>query len=317
MKQVNIVVGGGVTIPSSMSAQRRCLSDLDHKATDDPIVYSIRALKGSNHKWTLSRSPMRLLPDDENDLSNIGPLVHHGCVVIPVAATPNQRDETLKFGVSCRTGQRISDTIIPNRITVAMVGGGVIGFSFGPCYAKSFMMRWIDQMMSGIQAIVEKEEDKCHEKVIEQVANPIQKSGHPTKKHSIPITRQNQTIPSTDVLYVKALHAKQLKIALEKLNLISKRFRMTKVAAEECYNDHSTQWFHTGVNDSHLIAVPVTRTCIDHVRYQSTRIESTHNEINIPGDEWPHWIIGMGKHQLPLSSGAFARKHTSPYQNSM
>jgi hypothetical protein len=88
-----------------------------------------------------------------------------------------------------------------------------------------------------------------------------------------------------DVVFVRKQNAKTVKTAMEKLNFLDKRYRMTPVSDES-------------VEDGKEIAVPITEDFL-HLLSNETALKEEF-------DSWISLLEGSGRQEMPFSTSQFA-----------
>lgn len=162
------------------------------------------------------------------------------------------------------------------------IGGGIPSFAFGQSFAKSYAF--------SIQSGITTSSRDCKVNTIRNVTNE-----HHIKKSSAAKTPKmkanGEKSNMTDIVYVVNRKAKELKQKLQSLNFLDRNYRMTKA-------DQNSALRVNNVNG--MIAVPVTRSCLDYI---STSQEDEKNEV-----EWIGLIEGIGTQDMPYSTVVMGRK---------
>ncbi|CAB9501401.1 synthesizing protein 2/3/4 [Seminavis robusta] len=159
-------------------------------------------------------------------------------------------------------------------VDLVLLGGGVMGFAFGPCFASCSRLE-ICSTKKGPQG---------------SIVPTIRHEKHDEAK----TTSEKKESPSTtNVVFVRKLKAKRLKTELEKHSFLDKQFRMTPTKDDQLLPDNQPGW---------EIAVPITNeflalvSCVEH--FQS-----------LPDYEgWSLLIEGIGTQDMPMSTSQFAKK---------
>jgi hypothetical protein len=96
------------------------------------------------------------------------------------------------------------------------------------------------------------------------------------------------TTSQADVIYVNAHNAKGAKNVLESLSFLDKRYKMVK--AKEEYDDR----------DDDLIAIPVTKSCLDQLSEYNTRDDDCTSRLK-------RLIVRRGTETVPFSSSSMGK----------
>ena len=222
-------------------------SDQEQLDEDSPIV-DLQALEWDETGWKLKSLPLTI-DSSGMESSHIGPLVHHATASL--------------------TGSGLN--------SFASTGGGVMGFGFGPCYAKSFL---ISIQTNGLS----------HKEVSAETSDMFQRPAAPKSYDTNRGSPFSGSVPDTtntvDVLYVDKRDAKSLKTQLEALSLLDKRRKMAPSTTHD-----------------HWIAVPVFEQLWQD--YPSLGNDTT-SDCDPP---WTSLVKGRGRQHLPPSTTVYAR-HT-------
>lgn len=205
-------------------------------------------LTKENDKWTASNISTMVLPD----YTVTGPLVSHSQVLLSRATNANRGT----FRLVC-------------------VGGGTAGFSFRPCFARSFCLELILDEDLESRDTHEKIASKSKERI---TTNALVEEAPPET------TVKNPDVP---VVFVKKQNAKQVKVLMESLGYLSETHRMAPAL-----NAHSL-----GSDQSQLIALPIKLQAV-----------ALLDEANYSEPPWRGLIEGTGQQVLPFRTAMFARK---------
>lgn len=225
--------------------------DADQNAAPFQLVElaKSRVVESTEKQWILRPSPMSI-PSNLGGLEE-SVLVHHCSLAVP------------------------SHCI--NEMELVLVGGGVVGFAFGPCFSSCYGLRVL-----GPDAQTLRNGPASSTASTAKAAAPQQNIA---RKQNAPALDTSAKAPPTDVVYVRKRNAKAVKTALEKLNLLDKRFRMIPV---DGFEEESGK----------EIAVPITEDCL-HLLSNANSKKSM---------EWASLVEGMGQQEMPFSTSQFARK---------
>jgi tRNA(Phe) wybutosine-synthesizing methylase Tyw3 len=180
------------------------------------------------------------------DMADLRSMVHHTCMVVP----------------SSQAGSSSS-------LEIALVGGGVMGFAFGECYAHSYVL----------SLEFEKEATQFE-------LGKFYASGSAQAREVSALKQYIDEIPSTtNVLYVLKRDAKALKTALETTGYLDKRYRMGTADAS-CT--------HTDINA--CVAIPVTPQCL-------VALLQAGSELT-----WLSLVKGQGHQSVLLSSSTLGKQ---------
>lgn len=170
---------------------------------------------------------------------------------------------------------------------LALVGGGVPGFGFSQCFAKSYHVEIF------IQESVKKDVTASSKN------KEMQSCRNYTGRTTNTSDKQASSAPAVaNVVYVLKQDAKLLKTLLEGASLLDKSYRM--VAADK------------GAVPAHvaylgMIAVPVTNGCLAMLeKYQQS--DALSNESGNQKSDWRCLVKGTGQQQVPYSTAMFAKK---------
>lgn len=115
---------------------------------------------------------------------------------------------------------------------------------------------------------------------------------------SIPSTEQEETQssmpsqPEADVVYVSSSNAKKVKVELESLGYLDKRFKMVKVV----------------VGDTNLIALPITDSCLGYLKQERSGCASNDESGDKKSaDTFEGLILKTGRESVPLSSSSLGK----------
>jgi tRNA wybutosine-synthesizing protein 3 len=261
----SVLVSGGFPIKrmDAIDMESAGLSITEH---NDSTLRTFQILKPSPDSTSIRMFSMPLTMDVD-----LGCLIHHGCVVLQVE---NGDD----------------DRLIKSPITrIALIGGGVTGFAFPPCWANSYelLLQFTFQNDKGRDTPTERKDID-----MQQPMHPHEKSG-PTV---VPSSSDIETTSSQPhVLFVLSHNAKFVKNTLEEKLWLDRRYRMTKAVADHDNNNTDDGFFNRFDSKtlSDMIAVPVTETAVRH--YVCT--------------EWgKQWVLGHGRQACPLSTRQFASR---------
>jgi tRNA wybutosine-synthesizing protein 3 len=257
----SVLVSGGFpnNIQNSMDIEN---TDITSTYNKDSTLWTIQILEPEPDATSIRVFTMPLAMN-----MDLGCLIHHGCVVMHLE---NGND----------------DCLIPRAITrIALIGGGVSGFAFPPCWANSFefllQANFQDQKMRNILP-------GRKELYKQQMMHPNQKSGPTVVPSSSDIATASF---KPHVLFVLSQNAKSLKSTLEEKLWLDRRYRMTRAVVE----DTGDGFFGRVEPDdiAGMIAVPVTITAVH--QYAST--------------EWgKRWVLGHGRKDCPPSTRQFASR---------
>ncbi|KAL7480094.1 hypothetical protein ACHAW6_005799 [Cyclotella cf. meneghiniana] len=259
-----LVIGGfGVSLDNSPSSTaflvvggaKPCTLARRHEENDTLGVFRWR----SNGKGSVE-GPVKAnttILQNEGNVWDLGVCVHHCLVQLPTSTDTSDESTTIS--------------------SVLSVGGGVPSFSFGQSFSKSFLIN--------VKRSNSSDEDTPH------------KSSYSFHR-SIPSTEQEETqssIPSppeADVVYVSSSNAKKVKVELESLGYLDKRFKMVKVV----------------VGDTNLIALPITDSCLGYLKQERSGCASNDGS----GEQESAYtfeglILKTGRESVPLSSSSLGK----------
>lgn len=86
----------------------------------------------------------------------------------------------------------------------------------------------------------------------------------------------------SNVVYVMKSNAKKVKVELESLAYLDKRFKMVPIA-----------------NETNLIAIPITDDCMSYMQSRAG--------FDQPGYSFEDLVVNIGTHHVPLSSSSLGR----------
>lgn len=251
-------VGGAVNLLECVEGSHLLLwsggapSDIGNHQDADQSTSPLRLMElekstvgaGAENEWILKPSTMSI-PCKLGGLEE-SVLVHHCALTVPFQ---DMNDKEIVF-----------------------IGGGVMGFAFGPCFSRCYGLH-----------VLASDPQAMGEGTASSTATASKQDT--TRKKTTPALDTNAKVPPTDVVYVRKRNAKAVKMALEKLSYLDKRFRMTPVDGLEEQNGKE-------------IAAPITEECL--------RLLSNANSTK--SMEWASLVEGMGQQEMPFSTSQFARK---------
>ncbi len=182
-----------------------------------------------------------------------------------------------KFEDTCNLGSSMTPILLETPVindslirSLVVIGGGVPMFAFGQSFAKSFLITITLKKPQVIVSSIERLQTKG-----------VNKNG----KLDISTLKSNEnSSKETHVIFVRNKKAKELKMALEALGFLDRRFRMTKA-------EDSTQ-FQSAVD---MIAVPI--------------IDDFHSIIGTDDStSWTSLVEGSGTQKMPFSTAVLGNK---------
>ncbi|KAL7517675.1 hypothetical protein ACHAWX_002582 [Stephanocyclus meneghinianus] len=259
-----LVIGGfGVSLDNSPSSTaflvvggaKPCTLARSHEENDTLGVFRWK----SNGKGSVE-GPVKAnttILQNEGNVWDLGVCVHHCLVQLPTSTDTSDESTTIS--------------------SVLSVGGGVPSFSFGQSFSKSFLIN--------VKRSNSSDEDTPHR-------------SRYSLNHSIrpKIQEESQSSisspPEADVVYVSSSNAKKVKVELESLGYLDKRFKMVKVV----------------VGDTNLIALPITDSCLSYLKQERSGCASNDGS----GDQESAYtfeglILKTGRESVPLSSSSLGK----------
>ena len=173
---------------------------------------------------------------------------------------------------------------------MAVIGGGVQGFAFGPQFADSFLL--------SVQVC---EEGQTATGDVRKPVAAHRKSKTDRPSSMSPKEPSSSADQETDVVFVFKRDAKKLRVKLEQAGWLDKRYRMTPAAptdSDEANVDNFRDY----------IAVPIMPQARS-VLSQDERIIGVQGEAST-GDNWHSLVHSVGTRKMPLSTANFASQRT-------
>jgi hypothetical protein len=97
--------------------------------------------------------------------------------------------------------------------------------------------------------------------------------------------------PEADVVYVSASNAKKVKVELESLEYLDKRYKMVKVVS----------------GNANLIALPITDSCLSYLIKKGNRSEASDGSGGESLFAFESLIVKTGRESVPLSSSSLGK----------
>ncbi|KAL3803338.1 hypothetical protein HJC23_009302 [Cyclotella cryptica] len=188
---------------------------------------------------------------------DLGVCVHHCLVDLPTS-----------------TGTSDASNVISSAVSV---GGGVPSFSFGQSFSTSFLIN-VKCSNSSIKGTPYENKSSLYRPMS---AEKQEKDNSSSSIH-----------PEADVVYVSNSNAKKVKVELESLGYLDKRFKMVKVLAD-------------GTN---LIAIPITDSCLSYLKRKGNRSDcGDGSQDNESAYMFETLIVNTGRESVPLSSSSMGK----------
>ena len=286
-----VVLSGGVSIGS----------DAADDETPPVELYQMAARRGVDCRITVCRQDMVWdLEDSDKGNVDFGSLVHHqACMVCASSHISKSSDGICEL---------------------ILTGGGVSGFAFGPCWAKSLVLSPHRGRFPACTATSTNDATFPQQAAVNRgVDDP---SMQPPRVESR-FMSTDASVASLEcpvpVLYVHPMQAKRLKSHLEGRGWLNRNHRLAPVAPAPPY-----KFGVTGVGGGILapaaescIAVPVTPECLRQwltpprivpgrdVGGGTSQLAALTTEDD--DDEWRTLVLGDGMREMPRSTATYAR----------
>jgi len=292
----SVLRDGEILIMGGLSSANHVLG-CDENSIEDNAVQLVQVQSPSDHKWQNVVNDTKTTPLFGHATSALGP---HGLVFgfggLPVMSDGDHDDMPIQcFSVQNKQGKTI---LVPQEVNIsgagdfgglvhhncvelpekdehgqrqmALIGGGVQGFAFGPQFASSMVL-----------TVQVSQDDTLTE------GSPVNR---PANVHAIPATTSAVAAASSEpfVAYVLKRHAHKLRSCLEQEGFLDKRFRMIPASADE--DDARLD------NPQDYIAVPISETA--HGMFGDAK--------DPPSFEWWTLIHAVGRRSMPLSTANYA-----------
>jgi len=260
------------------------LTILKFKSNEDETANGIIRLRISAIKLVSAESK----EGNSSDVIDFGSCVHHSLMLLPK-----------EIGV-----EPCGDTA-----SAIVVGGGVPSFSFGQSYTPSYL---INLTRVATQAASSKHsQDQMNSRQLKGgLISATTRSREPAKTAN----GKQPSLVRVDVIYVPALHAKEVKKELESLGFLDKRYKMVKVEkmSSDGKDTDGDEITYEGECLGNLIAVPVTGKYADWASAPNARTQGLKHSFQ-------GRVVGRGVEIVPFSSsfmGKMKQKKRLPESSS-